>query len=130
MEVLQEIILRVLIWLGLIRQPDYLMQLVSDHPDHAQMQPGLIYVVGGRSYQKWAYFLCPTGNGELIQLSLQAKQRPRWEIRQDFLGRPTVYPSVRQLEGSFAHFWIRSGQVVWCEDSGRRPIPSDRQWQA
>jgi hypothetical protein len=130
MELLQEIFLRFLIWLGLIRRPDFWMRVVADHPARALMQPGLIYIVGGPGYRKWAYFLCPTGNGDLIQLSLQAKHRPRWEIRPDILGRPTVHPSVRQLEGSYAHFWIRNGNVFWCDDTGRKPDFADRRWQA
>ncbi|MCG6864744.1 MAG: hypothetical protein LJE58_04885 [Thiogranum sp.] len=27
-------------------------------------------------------------------------------------------PSVRQLDGSHAHFWIRKGRIGWCADTG------------
>ena len=130
MESLQAILRWLLLWLGLIKKPDFLMRLVPDHSDRGRMEQGLIYVVGGPGYQKWAYLLCPTGNGEVIQLSLQAKHRPRWVVTRDILGRPTVHPSVRQMEGSYAHFWIRSGQVLWCEDTGRRPSFHQGSWQA
>jgi hypothetical protein len=131
MEALQAILRAVLIWLGFVQKPDFLMRLVADHPARDQMMSGWIYVVGGPGYQKWAYLLCPTGNGDIIQLSLQAKHRPRWQVWADFLGRPTVDPSVRQMEGSYAHFWIKSGRVLWCPDSGKTPDRIQRgSWQA
>lgn len=130
MVALKEILRAFLIWLGFIGKPDFVMRLVNDHPVREQMVPGLIYVVGGPGYRKWAYFLCPTGNGDVIQLSLQSNHRPRWEITQDLLGRPTVYPSVRQLEGSYAHFWIRNGRVSWCADTGKRPYFVRGSWTA
>jgi hypothetical protein len=120
MEILQMILRALLLWLGFIKTPDFLMRVVTDHPDRVHMAPGWIYVVGGPGYQKWAYLLCPSGNGDVIQLSLQPKHRPRWEVTRDILGRPTVHPSVRQTEGSYAHFWIRNGAVFWCDDTGRR----------
>ena len=130
MQPLIDILRALLIWFGLIRKPDFLMVVVPDHPSPAQIAAGVIYVVGGPGYQKWAFLRCPTGNGDIIQLSLQPKHRPRWEIARDFLGRPTVYPSVRQTEGSYAHFWIRSGAVQWCEDTGRPPMYQRSSWQA
>lgn len=130
MELLQEILRAFLIWLGFIKKPDYVMHLVADHPAPKEMVAGIVYVVGGRGYCKWAYFLCPTGNGDVIQLSLQPKHRPRWDIVRDFLGRPTVHPSVRQTEGSYAHFWIRNGHVFWCDDTGKRPNFRERSWVA
>ncbi len=80
-----------------------------------------MYVVGGRDYQKWAYFMCPSGNGELTQLCLQKNRRPHWKVSADFFGRPTVHPSIRQLEGSYAHYWVKKGSVEWCADTGVRP---------
>ena len=121
MNILRNILRTILIWLGFISRPEFLVRIVTDHPARDRVRPGLIYVVEGSGYQKWAYFLCPTGNGDVIQLSLQPKHRPRWEIKFDLLGRPTISPSVRQLEGSYAHFWIRKGHVSWCADTGRRP---------
>ncbi len=106
--------------LGFIRRPELVSLLVSDHPMPATMQPGVIYIVGGPGYQKWAVFRCPRYEDEIIQLSLMANRRPRWTVTADFIGRPTIHPSVRQLDGSFAHFWVKEGRVEWCADSGRR----------
>ncbi len=116
---LAEISRTALVRLGLIPKPAYLASPVDTHPTPEDVTPGWVYVVGGPGYQKWAYFRCPTGSGEIIQLSLMANHRPRWQIRVDWLNRPTIYPSVRQLDGSRAHFWLRAGTVEWCVDSGR-----------
>ena len=107
-----------LIWLGVISRPDLLIRIVSDHPAPESIEPGCIYVVGERGYKKWAYFRCPADKKEIIQLSLMQNHRPKWDVTIDSLNRPTVYPSVRQLDGSYAHFWIKKGCVEWCEDSG------------
>jgi len=121
MDEIRDIVRSLLVWLGITEKPDFYVRVVADHPLQAEMAPGIMYVVGGLGYQKWAYFLCPSDTGELIQLSLQTNHRPRWTVSRDILGRPTVHPSVRQTAGSYAHFWIKKGHVVWCEDSGRRP---------
>lgn len=108
--------------LGLIRKPDLIGTLVSDHPLPDAMKPGMLYIVGGRGYQKWAVFRCPQHEDENIQLSLMPNRRPRWSVTMDFLGRPTIHPSVRQLDGAYAHFWVKAGRVEWCADTGRRPV--------
>lgn len=110
--------------LGFIRRPELVSLRVSNHPLPEDMQPGVIYVVGGPGYQKWALLRCPGYEDEIIQLSLMANRRPRWTVATDFIGRPTIHPSVRQLDGSFAHFWVKGGHVEWCADSGRRPRPT------
>lgn len=110
----------VAVGLGFIRRPDLIGLLVADHPVLAAMQPGVIYIVGGPSYQKWAVFRCPRYEDEIIQLSLMANRRPRWTVTIDFIGRPSIHPSVRQLDGSFAHFRVKRGRVEWCADSGRK----------
>jgi hypothetical protein len=110
-----------LIWLRIIPAPDLLARTVADHPSPDSLETGWIYVVVGPGYQKWAYFRCPVDRGQIIQLSLMKKQRPRWSVTIDFLQRPTLNPSVRQLEGSYAYFWVRKGQIDWCADSGVKP---------
>ena len=120
MTAIQLILRRLLVWLGLVQSPDLVVRVVTDHPAPASLKPGCIYVVRVQGYQKWAYFRCPADQHEVIQLSLMSNRRPNWEIKLDWLGRPTLDPSVRQLDGSFAHFWVKNGRVEWCFDSGRR----------
>jgi hypothetical protein len=127
MHVLRSILLAILSALGLVPRPAFVVQRVSDHPPPDAVQQGTIYVVGNGGYQKWVYLRNPADQDEIIQLSLMQNRRPCWRISEDFLGRPTLYPSVRQLEGSFAHFWIRKGGIVWCKDSGMPPFARDAQ---
>ena len=112
---------KILVALRLIPRPAFTARLVSDHPDPDTMADAQIYVVGGRGYSKWAYFRCPADREEIVQLSLMRERRPRWTVAVDWLGRPTIHPSVRQLDGTYAHFWIKKGAIVWCGDSGRKP---------
>lgn len=109
--------------LGFIRRPELIGVLVSDHPLPDEIEAGIIYIIGELGYQKWAVFRCPKHEGEVIQLSLMPNRRPRWAITMDFLDRPTIQPSVRQLDGAYAHFWVKAACVNWCIDSGRRPFP-------
>ena len=108
----------VAVGLGFIRRPDLISQLVSDHPAPEVMQSGVLYIVGGAKFQKWAMFRCPRYEDEIIQLSLMASRRPSWTVTIDFMGRPTIHPSIRQTSGSYAHFWLKKGYVNWCADSG------------
>jgi hypothetical protein len=117
MEVVTGILRWLLISLRIIPKPDLLACIVPDHPAPESMKPGWLYVVGADGYRKWAYFRCPADHDEIIQLSLMPQRRPRWEVSIDLLGRPTIHPSVWQLEGSHAHFWVKQGRVEWCADT-------------
>ena len=117
-----------LIWLRIIQLPDLTARIVPDHPLPDTLEAGWIYVVGGPGYQKWAYFRCPADNDEIIQLSLMPNHRPRWGVTIDFLQRPSIHPSVRQLDGSYAHFWVRNGRVDWCSDTGKKPPQNISTW--
>ena len=108
--------------IGIIRRPELVGVLVAARPLPEAMEAGKIYIVGGPGYQKWAAFRCPKHEEEIVQLSLMQNRRPRWTIAMDFLDRPTIHPSVRRLDGAYAHFWVNSGYVDWCADTGRRPF--------
>ena len=108
--------------IGIIRRPELVGVLVADHPLPEAMKAGKVYIVGDPDYQKWAVFRCPKHEEEIIQLSLMQNRRPRWTIAMDILDRPTIHPSVRQLDGACAHFWVKSGSVDWCADTGQRPV--------
>lgn len=107
--------------LGIIPRPELIARSVRTHPTPEEMEAGVVYVVGSQGFQKWALFRCPKHEEEIIQLSLMPNRRPRWHVTSDFFERPTIDPSVRQLEGSYAHFWVRGGIVAWCADTGQRP---------
>ncbi|MGE8941514.1 DUF6527 family protein [Leptospira interrogans] len=111
---------QILVALGIIRRPDLVGRTSDRHPTPDELPAGLVIVVkdGGRA--KWACLRCPGGCGEKLQLSLNANRRPSWATVFDWLRRPTVSPSVRQLSACRCHFWIKGGAVEWCADSGRR----------
>jgi Family of unknown function (DUF6527) len=111
------LIRQILIWLRLIPKVDLAAQIVPTHPNPEEIKSGKMLIVGGASYQKWACFQCPGGCGESVLLSLNQSQHPRWKVSLDWIGRPTVYPSVKQLNECRCHFWIKKGKIEWCPDS-------------
>lgn len=104
---------------GLI-EPVQLTAIISPHhPDLDALPLKTIVVVGDVTYKKWAFLTCPCGCGEPIMLSLSEKKRPRWQIQVDWLGRPTVKPSIWQSAGCYSHFWVKEGRIQWTADTGR-----------
>ena len=109
---------RLLVKVGIIRRPDLVGRLMDRHPNPDEL-PGLLVIVKDGGHLKWACFRCPGGCGEKLQLSLNQARRPRWTVRLDWLQRPTVTPSVHQLNACRCHFVLKAGVVNWCEDSGK-----------
>lgn len=112
---LKGIVRGALTFVGLMAKPDLIAQTGTEQPE--EMTRGRLYLVVGRSGPKWAIFLCPCGCGQKVLLSLNKDRRPRWAVTQDWLGRPSVFPSVNQLDGCRSHFWIKNGGISWCPDS-------------
>jgi len=106
--------------LGIISRPELIVRHVETHPLPEAMEAGIVYVVSSQGFQKWALFRCPRQEKEIIQLALMPNRSPQWTVASDFFERPTIDPSVRQLDGSYAHFWVKDGTVAWCADTGRR----------
>lgn len=104
----------------LIGRSELVGQVSAGHPIPEELCTGTLILVRDGGLDKWACFRCPGGCGEKIQLSLSQTRRPRWAARFDWLLRPTVHPSVRQLNACRCHFWVKRGRVFWCADSGRR----------
>jgi hypothetical protein len=113
------LLIKFLVWLRLLPRPQYLSYIVSEHPTPDEIKDGMMLVVKDGTLEKWACFRCPCGCGQRIQLSLSQTRRPRWAVLTDWLSRPTVHPSVRQLSGCKSHFWIKRGKIEWCNDTGR-----------
>lgn len=103
-----------LVRLGVIVEPAYVVRVEARQPGAAQMVGGEIIAVMGATAPKWACFLCPCGSGEVVRLSIDQHSRPTWFLHVDVLGRPTLHPSVWQLDGCLCHFWIRKGEVSYC----------------
>ncbi|RYY80283.1 MAG: hypothetical protein EOO69_02505 [Moraxellaceae bacterium] len=57
---------------------------------------------------------CPCGCGYTIELLVISEAKPRWDIRIDDKGLPTLQPSVFLKGGCKSHFWVRNGRIKWC----------------
>lgn len=91
----------------------YRIQLVSNNPKPENIQKGIVYVVGGKEYIKWAYIKCPDGCGDIIMLNLSRKNSAIWKVKQDKIGRVSIKPSIHKLDGCKSHFWIKKGNILW-----------------
>ena len=122
---LRDLVRRLLVGIGAIRRPDLIGHIIDHHPTPAELPAGVLLLVQDGNRQKWACFRCPGGCGEKLQLSLNMTRRPRWAVSLDWLLRPTVTPSVHQLNACRCHFWIKQGMIEWCGDSGRHSPGED-----
>ncbi len=104
-------------WTGALRRTDLVAERTDEHPGPDELAGCRLIIVGAGSIDKWACFRCPGGCGQKIQLSLSPQQRPRWRVAVDWLGRPTIHPSVCQTNVCKCHFWVRAGRILWCSDS-------------
>lgn len=111
---MKTLFIRLLRKFGLLRGKFFAVP-VEHFPDPATLRHGEIHLVISEGVRKWACFRCPGGCESVISLSLAPNRRPRWTITNDRWGRPTIEPSVHQTRQCQCHFWIRGGQVVWCE---------------
>ncbi len=57
---------------------------------------------------------CPCGCGQVIELLLIAEAKPRWDLKLNRAGRPSLSPSVWLKSGCKSHFWLRDGYIKWC----------------
>lgn len=122
-----ESLLKVLAAIGIARRTDLIARVSDTHPAPVDLPPGRLVLVRNGSLEKAACFRCPGGCGVKIVLPLTSSKRPIWRVQLDWLRRPTVEPSVRQLNECQCHFWIRRGLVEWCSDSRRgRREPGSR----
>ena len=91
------------------------VEIISDNPNYELLKTDIIYVVGDKNFVKWAYLKCPCGCDDVIMLSLNLKNYPSWSIRQDKLGRATITPSIKKLDGCKSHFLIKKGDLIWAK---------------
>lgn len=95
---------RILAWTGCTTPARFTARIVPDHPALPALTPDVIHLVGDRRHQKWAYLVCPCKCGTPIMLSLSKTRHPRWEVKLNWLERPTVRPSIWQTAGCYSHF--------------------------
>lgn len=98
-----------------IPQPRFVVRLADRQPSVKQLRTREIVAVRGARGPKWACFLCPCASGEVVRLMLDHDGHPRWNLKVDWLGRATIYPSIWQRERCCCHFWVNHGEITWCE---------------
>lgn len=103
--------LRLLEWFR-FRKKRYRVRYVGDVPDSPRAHE--VYAIG-EPFIWQAAVLCPCGCGYLIQLSLLDSDSPRWSLSADRDGSATLSPSIWRTRGCEAHFFVRKGQIIWCE---------------
>lgn len=101
---------------------DFAVRIVEQHPGREPIERTEFLLVRDGKVDKWACFDCPGGCGERISLSLNPSRHPAWRLRQDWIGRPTLEPSVHQRNACACHFWVRAGRIVWCKDGHPRRV--------
>lgn len=108
---------RLLVRLGVVQRPDVLARFVERHPTPEELPLGSLVIVQDGARQKWACLRCPGGCGAKLQLSLNPARRPCWKVAFDWLGRPSISPSIHQQNACRCHFWLKRGIVEWCAGS-------------
>jgi hypothetical protein len=91
---------------------------VREGPLHSELQPKFLYREVRNGYLKWAHFLCPRC-GDHIQVPI-SKTSPSWQLKVDWLRRPTLSPSIWETERCGAHFFVHAGDLLWCEEHQHR----------
>lgn len=103
-------------WLAqihLFRRPHLLTVVVDEAPFDDEMTDGYLYHEVRGGYSKWAHLVCPRC-GDHLQLELTGRVA-LWSLNVDRLNRPTLAPSVWEKNACGAHFFIRRGNLDWCE---------------
>ena len=105
----------ILRFFGLVKF-DLLVRPVTVYPKSGNARAADLLLVRDGEVDKWACLSCPGGCGKMIALSLNPTRRPSWKVSFDSWNRPTVHPSVHQLNECGCHFWITDGRIEWCKD--------------
>ena len=94
----------------------YGIEVVEELP--SRLNHRTLYIVAERGLQMQASMICPEGCGTVINLNLLPDDHPVWRLGVDPAGRPTLHPSIWRRGECGAHFFMRAGRLVWC-DEGR-----------
>ena len=94
--------------------PRYHAVIVQDAlPD--RLRRGLVYLVEDDGYREQAVMLCPCGCTQTLHMNLLMDERPCWKASIHDDGTVTLHPSVWRKVGCKSHFWLRRGNVQWCD---------------
>lgn len=94
----------------------FVLQIFEDRSaaTSAAKSAGIAALVQGGGREKWLLMQCPCGCGQQIALNLMHSHSPQWKVSVQSAKRFSIYPSVDSTSCG-AHFWLRDGQVIWCQ---------------
>ncbi len=92
---------------------EYKTVTCEDLPDY--FEKNVLYLVGENKQFWQAAMLCPCNCGDLIQLTLDTKGKPRWQVYLNKKSKPTLHPSVHRNVNCRSHYILREGKVIWCK---------------
>jgi hypothetical protein len=110
---------------GMLAKPAFTCVDVPEAPLDHELEGGVVYRERRGGHSKWGHLKCPRC-GEHIQLPIGGS-RESWSLRMDWRRRPTLHPSIWETDSCGAHFFIREGAILWCDQ--RRSI-SRSDWTA
>lgn len=79
------------------------------------LSPDTVYIVGVPTNEWLAVVVCPCGCGATLFLNLLQQERPYWTWHVDTDAAVTLKPSVWRKVGCKSHFFLRDGNIQWCE---------------
>lgn len=97
------------------KRPAISVQYIEDDPERLMQR--VIYLVGNKAHPWKAVILCPCGCAATIELNLAPPGPPLWQIAFSGKSRITIHPSIWRKTGCCSHFWIREGNVEWCDST-------------
>jgi hypothetical protein len=81
-----------------------------------ELSQGVVYVLTEDGEAWEGKLICPCGCNAVLDLNFIADEHPCWTYRVSKGGHISLHPSVwRQVECK-AHFFLRDGRVVWCDE--------------
>lgn len=108
------IVKRLLIRLLDIFAPPRRLEIVNGDSLPAQL-PYRALILAREDDEDWCIGMrCPCGCGRRIELLLIKEAAPRWSLKVDRAGHPSLSPSVRLRDGCQSHFWVHHGRIRWC----------------
>jgi len=80
-----------------------------------QLPPRTVYIVGLQGNEWLAVLACPCGCDETLPLNLLQDEAPNWTWNVNRDGAVTLNPSVWRKVRCKSHFFLRNGEVRWCD---------------
>lgn len=77
--------------------------------------PKTLYILNEDGDPWQATMRCPCGCGSALEMNLVPDEKAVWRAKVEPDGTGTLHPSVWRQVGCRSHFFIRNGEIRWCE---------------